>query len=106
MAELDERICQLECQLAVALEASNRAVAERLSLQEQRQELLCRVRDTVRLMVGLEGQLRSLSASTLSVSSSSSLGSLSPSSKGSASSFLTSACSASSLARSAASHAT
>lgn len=85
--ELDEKINQLECDLAKALEVSNKAVAERLSLQEQRQDLLCRLRDTVRIMVGLEGQLRSLSASTLSVSSSSSLGSLSTSSKGSLSSL-------------------
>lgn len=56
-------------------------------MQEKRQDLLCRLRDTVRVMVGLEGQLRSLSASTLSVSSSSSLGSLSTSSKGSLSSL-------------------
>ena len=84
---MDEKITQLECDLAKALEVSNKAVAERLSLQEQRQDLLCRLRDTVRIMVGLEGQLRSLSASTLSVSSSSSLGSLSTSSKGSLSSL-------------------
>ncbi|XP_042877109.1 protein kibra-like isoform X1 [Penaeus japonicus] len=85
--ELDEKIIQLECDLAKALEVSNKTVAERLSLQEKRQDLLCRLRDTVRVMVGLEGQLRSLSASTLSVSSSSSLGSLSTSSKGSLSSL-------------------
>ncbi|XP_066941889.1 protein kibra isoform X3 [Macrobrachium rosenbergii] len=87
VCELDEKINQLECDLAKALEVSNKAVAERLSLQEHRQELLCRLRDTVRIMVSLEGQLRSLSASTLSVSSSSSLGSLSTSSKGSLSSL-------------------
>ncbi|XP_045618718.1 LOW QUALITY PROTEIN: protein kibra [Procambarus clarkii] len=87
VCELEDKINQLECDLAKALEVSNKAVAERLSLQEQRQDLLCRLRDTVRIMVGLEGQLRSLSASTLSVSSSSSLGSLSTSSKGSLSSL-------------------
>ncbi|XP_068226766.1 protein kibra isoform X2 [Palaemon carinicauda] len=87
VCELDEKINQLECDLAKALEVSNKAVAERLSLQEHRQDLLCRLRDTVRIMVSLEGQLRSLSASTLSVSSSSSLGSLSTSSKGSLSSL-------------------
>lgn len=85
--ELDDKISQLECDLAKALEVSNKAVAERLALQEQRQDLLCQLRDTVRVMVSLEGQLRSLSASTLSVSSSSSLGSLSTSSKGSLSSL-------------------
>ncbi|KAK7072729.1 Wwc1p [Halocaridina rubra] len=87
VCELDEKITQLECDLAKALEVSNKAVAERLKLQEERQRLLCQLRDTVRVMVSLEGQLRSLSASTLSVSSSSSLGSLSTSSKGSLSSL-------------------
>ncbi|CAL4125792.1 unnamed protein product, partial [Meganyctiphanes norvegica] len=87
LCELDAKISQLEAELAKALEISNKAVAERLGLQEQRQELLCKLRDTIRVMVSLEGQLRSLSASTLSVSSSSSLGSLSTSSKGSLSSL-------------------
>ncbi|XP_050724203.1 protein kibra-like isoform X2 [Eriocheir sinensis] len=87
VCELEDKISQLECDLAKALEVSNKTVAERLALQEQRQDLLCQLRDTVRVMVGLEGQLRSLSASTLSVSSSSSLGSLSTSSKGSLSSL-------------------
>ena len=53
----------------------------------ERGDLLRKVRDTVAVMVKLEGQLRSLSASTLSMSSSSSLGSLSTSSRGSASSL-------------------
>ena len=58
-------------------------MGERLHIQERRKELLDRLRETLRLMVRLEGQLKS--ASTMSVSSSSSLGSLSTSSKGSSS---------------------
>ncbi|XP_076065979.1 WW and C2 domain containing protein kibra isoform X1 [Oratosquilla oratoria] len=85
--DIQDKVNQLEVDLSQALELNNKAVADRLALQEERQELLCRVRDTVRSMVQLEVQLRSLSASTLSVSSSSSLGSLSTSSKGSLSSL-------------------
>ncbi|XP_018027281.1 protein kibra isoform X2 [Hyalella azteca] len=57
------------------------------AMESERSELLSKLRDTVALMVRLEGQLRTLSASTLSMSSSSSLGSLSTSSRGSASSL-------------------
>lgn len=57
------------------------------TVEVERGQLLRKVRDTVAVMVKLEGQLRSLSASTLSMSSSSSLGSLSTSSRGSASSL-------------------
>ncbi|KAF2357747.1 WW domain [Trinorchestia longiramus] len=57
------------------------------AIEQERVELLNKLRDTVAVMVRLEGQLRSLSASTLSMSSSSSLGSLSTSSRGSASSL-------------------
>ena len=85
--ELDEKINQLEVDLTQALEISNKADEERLLLQEQKQELLSKLKETIRIMVKLEGQLRSLSASTLSMSSSSSLGSLSTSSKGSLSSL-------------------
>ncbi|KAF5304566.1 hypothetical protein FQA39_LY09617 [Lamprigera yunnana] len=85
---------QMECQrleqdLNKALEVSNRAITDRLRLHEEKQLLLQQLRDALRLMTQLESQLKTLSASTLSVSSSSSLGSLSTtSSKGSLSSGL------------------
>lgn len=61
----------------------------RLKLHEEKQFLLQQLRDALRTMTQLETQLRTLSASTLSMSSSSSLGSLSTtSSKGSLSSGL------------------
>ncbi|PSN40195.1 hypothetical protein C0J52_12889 [Blattella germanica] len=62
---------------------------DRLRLHEEKQLLLQQLRDALRSMTQLESQLKTLSASTLSVSSSSSLGSLSTtSSKGSLSSGL------------------
>lgn len=85
---------QLECKrleqdLNNALEMSNRAIADRLRLHEEKQLLLQQLRDALRTMTILESHLKTLSASTLSVSSSSSLGSLSTtSSKGSLSSGL------------------
>ncbi|KAF5305657.1 hypothetical protein FQR65_LT18678 [Abscondita terminalis] len=77
---------QMECQrleqdLNKALEVSNRAIADRLRLHEEKQLLLQQLRDALRLMTQLESQLKTLSASTLSVSSSSSLGSLSTTSR-------------------------
>lgn len=61
----------------------------RLRLHEEKQVLLSGLRDALHTMASLESQLRTLSASTLSVSSSSSLGSLSTtSSKGSLSSAI------------------
>ena len=64
-------------------------MACRLRLHEEKQLLLQQLRDALRSMTQLESQLKNLSASTLSVSSSSSLGSLSTaSSKGSLSSGL------------------
>jgi protein KIBRA len=85
---------QLECKrleqdLNKALEMSNRAISDRLRLHEEKQLLLQQLRDALRQMTHLESHLKTLSASTLSVSSSSSLGSLSTtSSKGSLSSGL------------------
>ncbi|KAF8784560.1 Protein kibra like protein [Argiope bruennichi] len=85
-------ICKLEQELDNAMEMSNRAIADRLKLHEQKNLLLLQLRDSMRVTMSLESQLKSLSASTLSVSSSSSLGSLSTgslsaSSKGSLSSL-------------------
>ncbi|CAH1973861.1 unnamed protein product [Acanthoscelides obtectus] len=80
---------RLEQDLNKALEMSNRAIADRLRLHEEKQLLLQQLKDGLRQMTQLESQLKTLSASTLSVSSSSSLGSLSTtSSKGSLSSGL------------------
>ncbi|XP_076359495.1 protein kibra-like isoform X2 [Tachypleus tridentatus] len=75
-----------------AREMSNKTIADRLRLHEQKNNLLQQLKDAVRHTTLLESKLKSLSASTLSMSSSSSLGSLSTgslsnSSKGSLSSL-------------------
>ncbi|XP_014243574.1 protein kibra [Cimex lectularius] len=89
MTDIQNEIRRLEQDLNTALEMSNRAIADRLRLHEEKQVLLSGLRDALKTMTSLESQLRTLSASTLSVSSSSSLGSLSTtSSKGSLSSAL------------------
>nr|CAD7454004.1 unnamed protein product [Timema tahoe] len=89
MGDIQLEIRRLEQDLNRALEVSNRAITDRLRLHEEKQLLLQQLRDALRSMTQLEGQLKTLSASTLSVSSSSSLGSLSTtSSKGSLSSGL------------------
>ncbi|XP_021928968.1 protein kibra isoform X2 [Zootermopsis nevadensis] len=89
MQDIQQEIRRLEQDLNNALEMSNRAITDRLRLHEEKQLLLQQLRDALRSMTQLESQLKTLSASTLSVSSSSSLGSLSTaSSKGSLSSGL------------------
>lgn len=89
MSDIQLECKRLEEDLNKALEISNRAIADRLRLHEEKQLLLQQLKDGLRLMTQLESQLKTLSASTLSVSSSSSLGSLSTtSSKGSLSSGL------------------
>lgn len=89
MSDIQLECKRLEQDLNNALEMSNRAIADRLRLHEEKQLLLQQLRDALRSMTMLESQLKTLSASTLSVSSSSSLGSLSTtSSKGSLSSGL------------------
>ncbi|KAL3266677.1 hypothetical protein HHI36_010839 [Cryptolaemus montrouzieri] len=89
MSDIQNECKRLEQDLNKALEISNRAIADRLKLHEEKQLLLQQLRDGLRTMTQLESQLKTLSASTLSVSSSSSLGSLSTtSSKGSLSSGL------------------
>ncbi|XP_022242224.1 protein kibra-like [Limulus polyphemus] len=75
-----------------AREMSNKTIADRLRLHEQKNNLLQQLKDAMRHTTLLESKLKSLSASTLSMSSSSSLGSLSTgslsnSSKGSLSSL-------------------
>lgn len=89
MSDIQLECKRLEQDLNKALEMSNRAIADRLKLHEEKQLLLQQLRDALKTMTQLESQLKTLSASTLSVSSSSSLGSLSTtSSKGSLSSGL------------------
>ncbi|KAJ0172583.1 hypothetical protein K1T71_011722 [Dendrolimus kikuchii] len=87
MCEIQTECKKLEQDLKNAFEMSNKCIADRLRLHEEKQLLLQQLKDALTSMTTLEGQLKTLSASTLSVSSSSSLGSLSTaSSKGSLSS--------------------
>ncbi|XP_053616404.1 protein kibra isoform X2 [Plodia interpunctella] len=87
MSDIQSECERLEQDLKNAFEMSNKCIADRLRLHEEKQLLLQQLKDALTSMTTLEGQLKTLSASTLSVSSSSSLGSLSTaSSKGSLSS--------------------
>ncbi|XP_013171584.1 PREDICTED: protein kibra isoform X1 [Papilio xuthus] len=87
MTDIQIECKKLEQDLKNAFEMSNKCIADRLKLHEEKQLLLQQLKDALTSMTTLEGQLKTLSASTLSVSSSSSLGSLSTaSSKGSLSS--------------------
>ncbi|XP_050355426.1 protein kibra isoform X2 [Nymphalis io] len=87
MSDIQSECKRLEQDLKNAFEMSNKCIADRLRLHEEKQLLLQQLKDALTSMTTLEGQLKTLSASTLSVSSSSSLGSLSTaSSKGSLSS--------------------
>ena len=86
MESVRANIARLERDLSQALERSNRTITDRLKLDEERQLLLHKMSQALRNVAQLEGQLRNLSASTLSMSSSSSLGSLSTSSRSHASS--------------------
>ena len=79
MAEVREKIAKLQEDLNKAMDVSNRCIADRLRLHEEKQVLLQQLRDGMRTVSRLESQLKVLSASTLSMSSSSSLGSLSSS---------------------------
>lgn len=75
---------QLESELNNAYEESNQCIATRLKVHEEKQMLLQQLLDALKEVSHLEKQLRSVSQSTLSISSGSSLGSLSTaSSKGS-----------------------
>nr|XP_029709675.1 protein kibra-like [Aedes albopictus] len=80
-----QSVCKkLEADLNMAYEESNQCIATRLKLHEEKQALLQKLLEALKEYIHLENQLKSLSASTLSISSSSSLGSLSTaSSKGS-----------------------
>merc|ERR1719471_1576402 len=90
MNDIKREIRKLECDLNNAMEVSNKCIADRLKIHEDKQFLLQQLVDSMREVSTLESQLKLLSASTLSMSSSSSLGSLSSShasSKGSLSSL-------------------
>ncbi|XP_023973131.1 protein WWC2 [Physeter macrocephalus] len=67
---------RLEEELLSVRGAPSRALAERLKLEERRKELLQKLEETTKLTTYLHSQLKNLSASTLSMSSGSSLGSL------------------------------
>ena len=90
MNDIRNKIRKLESDLNDAMEVSNKCIADRLKIHEDKQVLLQQLKDSMRELSTLESQLKLLSASTLSMSSSSSLGSLSSShasSKGSLSSL-------------------
>ncbi|KAG7458638.1 hypothetical protein MATL_G00222660 [Megalops atlanticus] len=67
---------RLEEDLLSVKSTPSQALAQRLKVQERRRVLLQRLEESTRLATALHSQLKSLSASTLSVSSGSSLGSL------------------------------
>ncbi|KAG5848331.1 hypothetical protein ANANG_G00097350 [Anguilla anguilla] len=67
---------RLEEDLLSVKSAPSQALAQRLKAQEKRRALVQRLEESTRLATLLHSQLKSLSASTLSVSSGSSLGSL------------------------------
>ncbi|GAB1293155.1 Protein WWC2 [Apodemus speciosus] len=67
---------RLEEELTAVRGLPSRALAERLKLEEKRKELLQKLEETTKLTAHLYSQLKSLSSSTLSMSSGSSLGSL------------------------------
>ncbi|KAL0594232.1 Protein WWC2 [Plecturocebus cupreus] len=73
---LEAKRQRLEEELLSVRGAPSRALAERLRLEERRKELLQKLEETTKLTTYLYSQLKSLSASTLSMSSGSSLGSL------------------------------
>lgn len=84
MEEIQRRCKDLEAQLNNAYEISNQCIATRLRVHEEKQTLLQELLDALKEVTHLEKQLKSVSQSTLSISSGSSLGSLSTaSSKGS-----------------------
>ncbi|MFT7819382.1 protein WWC2 isoform X2 [Arapaima gigas] len=88
LQRLEAERLRLEEELLSIKSAPSQALAQRFKLQERKRALVQKLEESTRLATQLQSQLKSLSASTLSVSSGSSLGSLA-SSRGSlnASSF-------------------
>ncbi|XP_068537401.1 protein WWC2 isoform X2 [Anas acuta] len=76
LEQLEAERKRLEEELHSVKSTPSQALAERLKLEERRKELVQKLEETTKLTTYLHSQLRSLSASTLSVSSGSSLGSL------------------------------
>ncbi|XP_059700560.1 protein WWC2 isoform X2 [Haemorhous mexicanus] len=76
LEQLETERKRLEEELVSVKSIPSQALAERLKLEERRKELVQKLEETTKLTTYLHSQLRSLSASTLSVSSGSSLGSL------------------------------
>uniref|UniRef100_A0A8C0U406 WW and C2 domain containing 2 n=1 Tax=Cyanistes caeruleus TaxID=156563 RepID=A0A8C0U406_CYACU len=76
LEQLEAERKRLEDELVSVKSTPSQALAERLKLEERRKELVQKLEETTKLTTYLHSQLRSLSASTLSVSSGSSLGSL------------------------------
>ncbi|NXX50360.1 WWC2 protein, partial [Tricholaema leucomelas] len=76
LEQLEAERKRLEEELLSVKNTPSQALAERLKLEERRKELVQKLEETTKLTTYLHSQLRSLSASTLSVSSGSSLGSL------------------------------
>ncbi|XP_053920790.1 protein WWC2 isoform X1 [Cuculus canorus] len=76
LEQLEAERKRLEEELLSVKSTPSEALAERLKLEERRKELVQKLEETTKLTTYLHSQLRSLSASTLSVSSGSSLGSL------------------------------
>ncbi|KAM9579611.1 protein WWC2 isoform 2-T2 [Guaruba guarouba] len=76
LEQLEAERKRLEEELLSVKSPPSQALAERLKLEERRKELIQKLEETTKLTTYLHSQLRSLSASTLSVSSGSSLGSL------------------------------
>ncbi|KAH3834003.1 protein KIBRA-like isoform X2 [Dreissena polymorpha] len=74
--QTNEKIRQLGMDLSHAKEISNKQIAERLKRQEKKTEILKELTETTKRTTLLESQLKSMSMSTLSISSGSSLGSL------------------------------
>ncbi|XP_069055359.1 protein WWC2 [Pleurodeles waltl] len=76
LERLERERRRLEEDLLSVRSAPSKALTERLKMQEKRKELVQKLEDATKLATYLQSQLKSLSASTLSVSSGSSLGSL------------------------------
>ncbi|KAK2712266.1 protein kibra-like [Artemia franciscana] len=74
-------IQRLQAEIRANSEISNRMISERLRLHEEKQNLITNFNEAIKSVAYLEQQLKNLSASTLSLSSGSSLGSLSTSSQ-------------------------
>ncbi|NWH67033.1 WWC2 protein, partial [Geococcyx californianus] len=76
LEQLEAERKRLEEELLSVKSTPSQALTERLKLEDRRKELVQKLKEITKLTTYLHSQLRSLSASTLSVSSGSSLGSL------------------------------